>query len=115
MFSRRRRPSPIKYLSLTQALKKVSNIKLAKELAFCVSTDTAYRLATTERYMFAYNAIPLKSWDNIAVVKIGDNLNRFRDIVCVNLDEYTDDFKRTHPLFMRLILSELKQIRRNKI
>ncbi len=114
-FSRRRRPSPVRCLTLTQALTKVNNHKLAKELAFCLSTDTYYRFATTDRYMLAYNILPLKNWDNVAVVQLEKKVSKFKDIVCVNLEEYTDEFRSTHTTFMRLVLTELKEIRRNKL
>ena len=88
---------------------------MAKELAFCISTETYYRFATTDRYMFAYNVMPLKSWDNIAVIQLTKKMSKFKDIVCVNLEEYTEDFKKTHSVFMKLLLSELKEIRRNNL
>lgn len=111
-FTRRRNPSPIRYYSLTQALSKINNHKLAKELAFVLSTQTYYRFATTDRYMLAYNILPLKNWDEIAVVQIEKKVSKFKDIVCVNLKEYTDEFRVTYPVFMKLVLSELNQLRR---
>jgi len=65
--------------------------------------------------MFAYNILPLKCWDNVAVVQLEKKVSKFTDIVCVNLEEYTDEFRNTHSTFMRLVLSELKEIRRSKL
>lgn len=91
---------------------KVNTHKLAKEVAFVLSTETYYRFATTDRYMLAYNILPLKSWDNIAVVQLTKNVSKFKDIVCVNLKEYTEDFRASNPIFIQLVLSELNELRR---
>ena len=65
--------------------------------------------------MLAYNILPLKNWDNVAVIQLKKKVSKFKDIVCVSLEEYTDEFMNTHGTFMRLVLTELKEIRRSKL
>ena len=91
---------------------RLNTHKLAKEVAFVLSTETYYRFATTDRYMLAYNILPLKNWDNVAVIQLTQNVSKFKDIICVSLKEYTEDFRVSNPIFMKLVLSELNQLRR---
>ena len=114
-FSRRRSPSPILHTSLSKALKKMSKITIAKEIALCLSTEPSERLRL-DRYMIAQNAIPLNKWDNIAVVQTVQELNSLSDIICIDYTEYYDEeFRREETKLMELILLELKLIRRNLV
>jgi len=94
-------------------MRKISCHKLTKEIAFCLSTETYYRLAYEERYNVAFNTVVLKDWSNIAVIQTNKNIAYFKDLACVNLEEYTDDFRKNNPVFMKLLLSELNNIRRS--
>lgn len=65
-----------------------------------------------EKYVLAFNSLPLKNWDSIAVVAIDKKISNFSDIVCVDLKNYNAEFRINNPVFVRLILSELNKIRR---
>lgn len=111
-FKRRRKPNIIPIYSLSKALKKVNHHKLAKELAYCLTSTASYRLAYEDRYRLAFNSVVLKNWDNVAVIQINTKVLKFCDFICITLEEYTDDFKIQHPIFMKLLLTELNIIRR---
>lgn len=116
LFTRKRNPTPIKIYSLKEALCKVNTHKLAKELAYVLSTTMSYRLMYEDRYNLAYNVIPLKSsddWNNILVLQVEKELVKFSNIVCINIEDYTQDFKIKNPVFIKLVLSELNKIRRS--
>lgn len=87
--------------------------KLAKEVAYCITSTATYRLSYEDRYRLAFNAVVLKNWDNVAVVQLENKVLRFCGFVCVKLDEYTEDFKIQNPVFMKLVLTELNIIRRS--
>jgi hypothetical protein len=102
----------VKLFTLNKALFKVNNHKLAREVAYVLSTKLSYRLMMEERYMLAFNSVVLKSWDNIAVIQLTKKLNKFSNIVCVDLKEYNNDFINTQIVFMKLLMTELNIIRR---
>jgi hypothetical protein len=112
-FSRKRNPSPIKVLTLSKALLKVNTHKLVKEIAYVLSTDFSYRLLMQDKYILAFNSIPLKNWENIAVVQLKKDIKTFDSIVCVDIKEYTTEFKQNNPVFMKLLLFELNNIRKS--
>lgn len=112
LFTRKRKPIPLRYYSLKKALEKISNILLAKELAFFLSTQASYRIATEKRYQIAYNILPINNWEEVIVVQKKKEIKKFKDILCIDSKDYNKDFIKTHPKFMRLVLNELNQIRR---
>jgi hypothetical protein len=97
---------------LTKALTKVSWFKLAKELAFCLTTTVDYRLATEDRYRLAMNSIVAFDIKSLAVVQLSKQIKRFDDFVCVDIRDYDDEFIQNNPSFIKLLLEELKCIRR---
>jgi hypothetical protein len=103
----------VKLLTLTKALVKVNQHRLAKEMAYVLTTTLSYRLMMQERYMLAFNSLPIKNWDNIAVVQISKKLDKFNSIICVDLKEYNIEFKQTQTIFMKLLLNELNIIRKS--
>ena len=112
-FKRKRKPNVILIYNLSQALKKLNNHKLAKELAYCITSTSSYRLMHEDRYKLAFNAVVLKNWDNVAVVQLENKSLKFCNFVCVTLEEYTEDFKRQNPVFIKMVLTELNIIRRS--
>lgn len=66
-----------------------------------------------DRYKLAFNAVVLKNWDNVAVVQLENKSLKFCNFVCVTLEEYTEDFKRQNPVFIKMVLTELNIIRRS--
>lgn len=111
-FKRKRKPNVIPIYNLTTALNKVNKHKLAKEVAFCLTTKVSYRLANESRYQLAFNTVILKSWDNIAVVEINKDIKKFNQFVCVDLVDYNNTFINKHPIFMKLLFTELNIIRK---
>jgi hypothetical protein len=110
-FTRKRRPSPVKIYSLKEAIKKVNNHLLAKEIAYALSTEVYYRLTYEERYKLAFNVIPLKSWETVAVFQKTKKLQKFNNLICIDYKDYNLTFIKDHPIFAKLLLTELKLIR----
>jgi len=99
-------------IPLDLALSKISNAKLAKELAYCLCTDASQRMKL-DRYNIAFNLIALKDWSSIAVVKTSISIKEFKDIVCVDFSIYNDkEFHKKNCKFLSLVLFELNQLRK---
>jgi len=99
-------------LPLDRALYKISNIKLAKELAYCLCTDAKDRMKH-DRYYITFNTIPLKDWSCIAVIQLSLYIKSFRDIAVVDFSYYRNKkFQESNPKFLNLVLYELNQLRK---
>lgn len=104
---RRRTPNVIRVLELSKAISKVNLDRLAKEVALAMCTKFSERLRY-DRYMIAYNATVLKTWEQVAVVQTENNIKRFSHLVCVKFSELeTTEFKKQHPIFINLLINEL--------
>lgn len=111
-FSYKRKPHLIKLYKLDEALKKVSKSKIAKEVAYCLCTYPSERLSA-EKYFIAFNAIAIKNWDEIAVVKTSSKIKSFSDIVCIDYSLINNlGFREENDLFFNLLLHEVKLLTR---